>query len=432
MKAEEVKARYSLWRRISGGKLITSISVIGLLLGCTPAAEEAANEDTSDRIVDDGGDNPINAKIASKNIDPGLWFRQGKNATVLEKSIVTLNTNGRGFFVKFADVKYRRNRYYILSSITPEIQVFDSTGEYLRTIAIEPRPKAGFTLTDFEVTNDLHIYVKACNTSIIYETDSTGTVLREYSPKLDNPDSKTALMYHGLQVSQSGPEKSVYSSVFQWLPGKFDAQRYMRETLNVGRFNSDGHLVGEFAKNHPYYLRYNLRDFDVSTFVIFEHELFLLERALPIVRVFSLGGKFLRQFGEPGMHQKAITYHKNESKEQKEAYWRQHSTYYNLKILPRLEGVAGAILAVAYFNPNPEPTEGVELVHEINNNFLILYTPAGELVANDLKLQGRLYDIDEESRLILLQNNDPGKMVFGTHEVVMSVGPETAQASAVQ
>jgi hypothetical protein len=129
----------------------------------------------------------------------------------------------------------------------------------------------------------------------------------------------------------------------------------MRETLDVGRFNSNGHLVGEFAKNHPYYLRYNLRDFDVSTFVILENELFLLEQALPIVRVFSLDGQFLRQFGEPGMHQKAITYHKNESTKQKEAYWRQHSSYYNLKILPRLEGVEGAFWRSPISTPIPNP-----------------------------------------------------------------------------
>lgn len=322
---------------------------------------------------------------------------------------ISLDAKGKGFIYKLRKLQYRGRHFYGVGSISPEINVFDSTGRYLKSIMVTPPPKGGCSFSNFTISNDgKNFFMKDIQRSIIYKLNYDGKIESKISTV-----KPVQLGVGGVEVVETTSGLVLFSTVFQWMD---DYSKILTDNLMIGLFRENYSDVKLFAKHDPLTVEYNLMHFQKSTFTIFRDEIYLLEAGLPYVRVFSLNGELKRKFGEPGVHQRPL-------KKEKEGRFSpaeitsqaMNATFFEeIKVVENIVGYGSPAIAVCYVNPTFVSKQTREYKA---NYFLMLYSLGGELLASDVKLPGMLMDVDDFSNLIIEKDKRPDSRIMGFYKL---------------
>lgn len=362
----------------------------------------------------------------ARNMNNGQSQAQRKRGILLEHGVeiqlnllkkVRLESEGDGFIQSLRDLKFKQNRFYALDKIGAAITLFDSTGKYLKSIQVDTTAGPSRLLVDLMITNDTDIYVKDERLHTIFHLNPNGEIVS----KIENPDLRRGaarITFGGLEVMESGTGQVIYSTIFNHLP----SDDYLKHSFLVGAFNQRGQLLRQFAQHSPDYAKFNLINFHVSTFAIWEDELYLLESASHLIRVFTLSGELKRGFGEHGYHQRVIDrpLKKNANLEETKTFTLIYSSFDKIFVIPKLASLAHPVVAVSYSNAivgeDRSKTLGIDV-------YLMLYRTDGQLLVNDINLPGYLFDIiDTGNRPLLLINldNTPTNRIIGIYDLQLT------------
>ncbi len=356
----------------------------------------------------------------------GKWLEQGLNVHLKKVKEVRLDTAGDGFMISLTGLVHRNDGYYAIGGTIPEIIIYDSTGAYLKTIRVNPSPAGLCSYRDIAMSPNGTIFIKDIEASEILEVDLNGDVHKRFATS-ENDSNQIA--FGGLEVVETSTQTMIFSTIFQWL----DPSEILTKTLMVGHFDQNGKLTQRFANHDPLYAEYNLLQFQPSTFTIYKDRLYLIEEALPFVRVYSLNGELVNRFGEYGMHQRPLRkMTTNISPEEQYARGFNYTRYDAVEILPKVLGHDDALLAVTYHNLDPSEENIKRSVGLQSESYLMVYSLEGELLVNDLQLPGfgYLLDVNEDSDLIILLNYESENRLLGHFRLAVEAA-ESANTSSL-
>lgn len=331
----------------------------------------------------------------------GRLSEQGANVQLQQKRKIRLDSEGQGFIQSLFDLKFKNDRFYALDRLGAAITLFDSSGTYLRSIPVAPEAGADRLLTELLVTNEGEIYVKDERLRTIFQLNSQGKVISKWHGG-DTPEA-AQITVGGLVVVPSDSGRVLYTTIFTHL----SSRNHLRDSFLIGAYDQEGSQLTQFAKHHPKYQKFNLINFFVSAFAIWQNELYLLESASHEIRVYSLVGELRRSFGEPGYHQKVIDrgLKANPTLPETKAFVLSYSAFDEIFVVPHLKPFSAPLIAVTYRTPIVSETDPTEATG--SDYYLMLYEQNGNLLLNDLKLPGKLFDVvDSEDTPLFLINVD--------------------------
>jgi hypothetical protein len=356
----------------------------------------------------------------------GKWLEQGLNVHLKKVKEVKLDTAGDGFMISLTGLVHRNDRYYAIGGTIPEIIVYDSTGAYLKTIRVNPSPSSLCSYRDITMSASGALFIKDIQSSEILEVDLNGDVRRRFATSSSDSNQ---IAYGGLEIVETPTQEMIFSTIFQWL----DPSEILIKTLMVGQFDQDGKLTRRFANHDPLYDEYNLIQFQPSTFTSHENKLYLLEEALPFIRVYSLSGELISRFGEYGMHQRPLRkMPTNISPEEQYNRSFNYTRYDDVKIVSKVLNQNAAVLVVTYNNLEPSEENMKRSVGLQSESYLMVYSLEGELLVNDLPLPGfgYLLDVNENSDLIILLNLESENRLIGHFRLAVE-SSESANTSTL-
>jgi len=355
--------------------------------------------------------------LAKKDIPRGKLFNQKKQLKLSLRHKATLRTKNAGFMQKQTNFFFKDNLFWAMDGASSDIHIFENNGDYKKKIIIKPGPVkiSGFPTFRIGPNGNFFIHNAAYKASEILEVDLTGQIVKRYSTHFNNDKTNIEIASRGLVVSSAPHGKRIFTRAFQWLPLK----NILKETMTIASFKENGHLLKIFAPYHPFYVKYELTDWRMIDLTMYKGELYSLQSALPYVQVYSLDGKLKRQFGIQGYFQKPIKKQPVVWGPGKEPFWRKHTSYFSIRIIPE-SSLGEPVVAVSYYNPELEPVEGLETHQETHNNYLMFYSLSGKLLYNSLELPGRLYSVTEQHELLLLENAHPLKLKLGLYSLKLN------------
>ncbi|MFX0141200.1 MAG: hypothetical protein ACFFDN_46605 [Candidatus Hodarchaeota archaeon] len=350
--------------------------------------------------------------IDKANIDKGKLFEQGYILNIKELKRIKLDTSHEGFIVLFGDIKLYQNNFYVVDRASSGINVYKLNGEYQKTINITPAPKKGCSYSNLLQTNRKTFLLKNARQSEIIEFDSLGNVQKKF---VEN-DEKVEIAPDALDFIETETGLEVYSGIFQWQENLEDV---LTKTLIVGKFDNDGKLVNQFIKHDPIYSKYNLFGFQPCCFKIWDNKLFLVEQALPYVRVFSLDGEPLYRFGTTGLHMLPIEKRPKGRMpiDRLHKFLSNHTFYDDISFINKIKGYNKPLISIVYNNPDL-----IEDNERETKFYLMLYTPDGEILYNDIEIPGPIFQITKDSNLLILLELAPGNFVVGLFQLEMVKG----------
>jgi hypothetical protein len=358
----------------------------------------------------------------------GLWQKDGATVNLKKVREIKLEAKGDNPEEEYFQAIFRKNHFYLIDSSSPSIFVYDSSGAYLRAVAVNPAPGDYWAYFDIGLTTQGNFLLKDAQTAEIQEIDSTGVVVSKWSARrLGGAAAENAasgednICPFGLCVVEESGKRFLFSSIFPF----FDYSNPLTNTYLVGRFDENGRLTNKFAERSPVHARYTFDAFPFTTIFVAGDELFLLEFPVPTIRVFSFAGESKREFGVWGAHQRPLApmparISGNEQRHRTFNY----SQYHRLKTLD-FPGVSEKrLIVVSYMNPLPFDAEKSKQdgwtesdYHTYGEHYLMLYTTSGELLVNDVPLPGMLIDLDDQGRLVLLLRDDPDDRRIGFYRL---------------
>ena len=388
--------------------LIISFCTI-LILGCKSNGQnDYSNVITGEQLE----------HINKENIDRGKLFDDGYILEIKEVKRIKLDTSQEGFISSLTDIKLYGNSFYAVDGMSPEVLVFEINGEYKKTINIKPAPKKGCFYSNLLKTGRETFLLKNAKNSEIIEFDYLGQVQRKYFIS----DDKVKIYPVGLDFIETNMGLEVYSATYQNFDEEFDRlsdriNYALKNTLLVGKFDENGTLVAMFIKHNPIYSEYSLSKFQPVYFKIWDNKLFLIEQALPFIRIFTLDGKLIHSFGTPGLHMKPIEKQprKRLGVNGTNKFYSKHTAFDGIEIIGKIRNLNYPVIAIEYFNPVYKENGENEI-----SLYLMLYSEDGELLYNDIEIPGALYQITENSRLLIVLDHSPDNLVIGLFELLLT------------
>ncbi len=350
--------------------------------------------------------------IRKELINRGALFEQGYRLTLKELDRIRFDTSGMGFVESLCDIKLYNNHFYIVDYANTGINIYQLNGKYEKTLNIIPTPKKGCSYSELLQTTRNTFLLKNYRQSEIIEFDSTGSIKKKY---LEN-EEEIEIAPEGLDFLETKTGFQVYSGVFQWQKKLDDV---LIKTLLVGRFDESGKLADQFIKHDPIYSKYNLLNFQPCFLKIFDNKLYLVEQALPYVRVFSLDGKQLFRFGVPGLHMRPLKKRPEGRMDTEKLlkYISNHTLYEKILIINRIRGYPNTFIGIFYYNPDL-----IEDNDKETERYLMFYTPEGELLYNDLEIPGPVYQVTENSTFLILLDRNQSNLTAGLYELELTKG----------
>lgn len=324
----------------------------------------------------------------------------GKIELTLRRTVV-LDSRKDGFIQSLWDLEFQNNRFYALDRIGAAITVFDSTGNYLQTMDVDRNVQFNRLLTELIVLPSGDIYTKDEYLRTVYHLNPKGKIVSKIQ-HAKHGKGEVLITLGGLGLVQSDSDQILYSTIFN----DMNSKEYLTKSNLIASFDSKGNLIAQFAKHAQNYARFNLVNFSESTFTIWKNEIYFLEAASHKIRVFSLGGTFLRSFGTYGLHQRVIDRRlkNNATMSEIKQYVLSYSAFDKIFVCPHLLENQPPAVVVTYRNPLPSQ-KGSE-----SRYYLKLYQTDGHLLLNDLELPGKLFSVVEskDGRTIMVNlDNSP-------------------------
>ncbi len=329
---------------------------------------------------------------------------------------VRLDTDGAGFMLRFHNLVYRDKRFYAVGTAHPEVYIYGESGNFLKTIAIVPKPKSGCSFLNIAKGMNGNLWIKDIGSSEILEIDSVGQVVSRVSTQ-DMPE-KVAISPAGLEIVDTPTGALIFSTVYE---EAIELSDFLAKTLIIGCFDKSGKLVRMFANHHPSVAEFGLFTLQASTFTIYDKEIYLLEEALPFIRVFSFNGELKRSFGaKSSRHRRLEKETPQASVKQAVKFINSHTRYVRTKVVA-IRGYEQPLLIVYYTHALlSEENLSREYYDVEREHYLAIYTLVGELLENDVKIPGELLDVDDKSNLVLLLSNRPDNRVVGLYSMTLS------------
>lgn len=348
--------------------------------------------------------------INQELIKRGVLFEQGFRLNIKEIKRIRFDTRGMGFIESLANIKLYNNNFYIVDHANKGINIYDFNGNYKKTLNLVPAPKNGCSYTELLQTTRNTFLLKNFRQSEIIEFDSTGTIIKKYI----EDDEKVEIAPVGLDFLETKKGLQIYSGIFQWFQKLDDV---LIKKLLVGKFDENGQLVDKFIKHDPIYAKYNLLRFQPCYFKILDNKLYLVEQALPYVRVFSLDGKQLFRFGSPGFHMLPLEKEPGGQMSSKKLnrYYSNHTAYENIFVLNGIKGYPKTSIAIFYYNP-----DYIDDNERETKCYLIFYTAEGELLYNDFEVPGPVHQVTENSSLLILLDENSSNLTVALYELELT------------
>lgn len=339
------------------------------------------------------------AVIISKNIDRGILYKESKKVSLEKKELLNIPLKGKQYhIIKKGDVKLFKQEIYILDRISSDIYVFNEECDFLRSIPISPKPsKFGAEFTELILLKSSEMLIRNARHSEIYHIDNNGRVITKYQFN----DNINHLAPRNMDYIITPEGIQVFSVIWQTFTSD-GIHKVFTESLLVGRFNENGELIDRYINYDPIYKKYNLLGFQPSSIRICNNRIYHIQQALPFIRVYSLSGEFLFQFGEPGYHmrpiEKQIEYR---NMEQFDAFLNSHTLYGDIYYLKGCKGYDNPFLLIYYQNP---------ISSQENKYYITLYTLDGQLLYNDLEIPGVPIQSIENSGVIVVLKHSSTKV----------------------
>lgn len=362
---------------------------------------------------------------ASIEFNPGEWPAAEYETRLLLTRTVHLKPTGDGFILKINDLKYRDQKFYIVDRLESAVIIYDSIGTYLESIPVDVEAHRTYPLKRIFVQDEL-LFVKRDEALYVVNTEDGELAAAIHTPRPSSAVKPIIAGSGGLEIiaENSAVGYSIFSSIYETYP----LARQLQEEHLVAKFAMNGEIAARFAKHLPIVAEYALFSFSNSYFTLWANELYLIEEGFPTIRVYSLEGELQRSFGEVGRHQRVIDRPppSASSMEALKQYILRYSHFTKIFAIPKVEGYAGPVVAVCYFN-SPMDLDAIEQGERPANNliseyYLMLYTPGGTLLLNDLPLPGELLDLDDSSRLVIQIDATPTNRMIGIYELSITDG----------
>lgn len=329
---------------------------------------------------------------------------------------VQLDTEGAGFMVRFHNLVYRDKRFYAVGTAHPEVYVYGESGEFLKIIAITPKPKSGCSFLNIARGMNGNLWIKDIGSSEILEVDSMGLVVSRISAR--SLPERIAMSPAGLEIVDTPAGALIFSTVYE---EAIELSDFLAKTSIVGCFDRSGKLLRKFAKHHPAIAEFGLYTLQASTFAINDKEIYLVEEPLPYIRVFSFEGELKRSFGAKSPRHRPLEKETPQaSVKQAVKFINSHTRYVRTKVIA-VPGYEQPLLIVYYTHALlSEENLSREYYDVEREHYLAIYTLSGELLENDLKIPGELLDGDDKSTLVLLLSNRPDNRVVGLYSLTLN------------
>ncbi len=328
---------------------------------------------------------------------------------------VRLDTDSAGFMVRFHNLVYRDKRFYAVGTAHPEVYVYAESGNFLKTIAITPQPKSGCSFLNIARGMNGKLWIKDIGSSEILEIDSAGQVVSRVSTR--DMSEKISISPAGLEIVDTPSGALIFSTVYE---EAIELSDFLAKTSIIGCFDRSSKLVRMFANHHPAIAEFGLFTLQASTFAIYDKEIYLVEEALPYIRVYSFDGLLKRSFGAKSPRHRPLEKETPQaSVKQAVQFINSHTRYVRTKVVT-VRGYERPLLIVYYTHALlSEENLSREYYDVEREHYLAIYSLDGELLENDVQIPGELLDVDEKSNVVLLLSNRPDNRVIGLYSMTL-------------
>lgn len=352
-----------------------------------------------------------------ENVGPAKWEAGGRAPRLIPERAITLDSGGDGFVTKlrWMNVAYEGGRFYVADAVRGAgIAVYDSTGAYLRTVS------SPFTspIRGLIVERD-GFWVKSDAEGAIVRLDTLGQELRRVATPRGLEQGDPVIIVGGLGVVEEGDRFRVYTTVFE--------DRGL-DTYPKGRwvasFDAEGEVQDLFGCADPLYYQLYLPTLLWYDFTIVEDRLYLIEGALPQVRVFSLEGRALAVFAGGG----GANFHQAYANLPQDATYARIDSLSILKTFTygveriHVSGYQAPVIGLAYQNR----LESWLAAHPRSDNhtrhYLTLYSTDGDVLVRELPLPGRLLYASRAGQLVVNLDDTPDHRRFGIYRIALDAG----------
>jgi hypothetical protein len=220
-----------------------------------------------------------------------------------------------------------------------------------------------------------------------------------------------------LEIVDTPSGALIFSTVYE---EAIELSDFLAKTSIIGCFDRSGKLVRMFANHHPAIAEFGLFTLQASTFAIYGKEIYLVEEALPYIRVYSFDGLLKRSFGAKSPRHRPLEKEAPQaSVKQAIEFINSHTRYVRAKVVT-VRGYKRPLLIVYYTHALlTEENLSREYYDVEREHYLAIYSLDGELLENDVQIPGELLDVDEKSNVVLLLSNRPDNRVIGLYSMAL-------------
>lgn len=328
-----------------------------------------------------------------------------------------LDSSADGFVLKLRhwNVVHEDGRFYVADAVRGAgVTVFDALGSYLRTIpsVFERSPIMGL------IVKDDGLWIRSDLESTIAKIDTLGREVRRIETTRGLGEGQPVIIMGGFDVLREGDRVRVYTSIYEDHELEFGAGR------RVAIYEDDGALLDVFVCLDPLYRDLFLPGYQLNDLSVIAGRVYVVEWALPQVRVFSLDGQPIETFARSGgahFHQVRNALPTGATHAQLDSMFVGRSRAYAVDEI-RVVGHDQPVVGVAYGHWTEEWLAVRPRSDNHSRHFFALYSTDGELLVREIPLPGRLLYVSSTGQLVVNLDDTPDRRRLGIYRIVLDAG----------
>jgi len=349
---------------------------------------------------------------------PPTWERGGREARLVLDREVRLDSSADGFIMKLrhGNVVHEDGRFYVADAVRGSgVTVFDSLGGYVKTIpsVFERSPIKGL------IVEGDGLWIRSDYESTIARIDTLGREVRRIETTRGLGQGQPVIIAGGFDVLRKGDRARVYTSIFEdHEPFDFGAGRW------IAVYGEKDTPVALFACPAPLYRELFIPSYQFKDLSVIAGRVYVVEWALPQVRVFSLDGEPIETFAGSGgahFHQVRNALPTGATHAQLDSLFVERSRTYAVDEI-RVAGHDQPVVGVAYGHWTEEWLAVRPRSDNHSRHYLALYSTDGELLLREIPLPGRLMYVSTTGQLVVNLDDTPDRRRLGIYRIVLDAG----------
>jgi len=333
---------------------------------------------------------------------------KGKRAELVKLSQFIIDENSSAFIGRFMNVKFREGKLIIADIMQPSLFFINpNNGKIVKNLKWKKGEGPGEILIigEFEIMNG-RIYVADMGNFRWSIFDTTGKFIKSEKPFFDSLNEKEEFYAENAKGMESYNNK-IYTTIIEV---KYNRELQQHKSKSIALLDSSLKIIKVFGFMDEIYGK--LRLYQPTAAITIDKNGFIYYSQMPSYRIYKYNsdGNFIKAFGVKGNF-KVI----NED-------LTANASFQKIKTISTKYSSAGELFSSPIGYILQQFVDLTDKSFDTRNfldriHYLKVYDTEGNYIPSDIKLPGWLMTVDDEGKLYIYENDEPGNRVVGVYEL---------------